>query len=214
MQQLSGQTHAFTERRDCLSQSAPSYGSATREWRNKPEASRSMGGHRLPCPYKLAATCPPSLPHPQPRQLAESESDTQTSWRGRQHTQIFERAHTARLQQRRRSLPASLPSACQIIRVELARRPRPVDRAPRSPFERVHLCLWWSRIVGTDNQRTSSKLLLRQREGTGWAGCGGIATAAANFSSATVQRISRGLVVAGRRLPSGFISAVGTAHNP
>ena len=41
---------------------------ATREWRNKPEASRSMGGHRLPCPYKLAATCPPSLPHPQPRQ--------------------------------------------------------------------------------------------------------------------------------------------------
>ena len=96
---------------------------ATREWRNKPEASRSMGGHRLPCPYKLAATCPPSLPHPQPRQLAESESDTQTSWRGRRHTQIFERAHTARLQQRRRSLPASLPSACHMIRVELARRP-------------------------------------------------------------------------------------------
>ena len=41
---------------------------ATREWRNEPEASRSMGGHRLPCPYKLAATCRPSLPHPQPRQ--------------------------------------------------------------------------------------------------------------------------------------------------
>ncbi len=41
---------------------------ATREWRNKPEASRPMGGHRLPCPYKLAATCPPSLPHPQARQ--------------------------------------------------------------------------------------------------------------------------------------------------
>ena len=147
-----------------------------------------MGGHRLPCPYKLAATCPPSLPHPPPRQLAESESDTQTSWRGRRrHTQIFERAHTARLQQRRRCLPASLPSACHMIRVELARRRRPVDRAPRVPFERVHLCLWWSRIVRTDNQRTSSKLLLRQREGTGWAGCGGIATAAANFSSATAK---------------------------